>query len=802
MLRNYFILTLRHLWRNRSFTILNAVGLAIGISAAWIMYQYVSYEFSYDAPQPDRERVYRVVSRFTMDGEEGGNAGIPIPLAREVASVAGVELVASVFDTWVSNVQAGGSGGPVFEDVEQVVIVNENYFRLVPYQWLAGSPPQPGQTALAQSRAEKYFPGLGPEAILGQTLIYNDTLLLHVSGVVADLPYPSSFIGREFRAAAAHNFDENRWGSVNSGDQLYLRLAEGADAGAVLAQINRISDEKSGEAMKKWNMSRKHELQPLAEVHFVMDYVSRSRVANKKVLYALMGVAVFLLLLACINYVNLATAQIPQRAREIGIRKTLGSSRSTLLLHFLGETAIVVLVAIGLAGLLTTAFFQYYRDVLPEDVLKYVHYGPTILFLAVLTVVVSLLSGAYPAWLVGQAQPVRVLRGQADSGGSRRASLRKGLIVFQFAVAQVFIIGAVIMGRQLHFAMHKDLGFNRDAVVLVETPWKLRGQAAYKDKQFVLCEALRQLPGVEQAALGDPLFSRSYSSNSYSSLDASGEEIRRNVYQKYVDTELIPLYELPLLAGRNLLPSDTAREYVINEAAVRAFGFASPQAALGQFLSETEAKALPIVGVVGDFHTASFFQEIDPLLFASERSYLSILNIRLASRDPADWSKTLAAIEAKWKEIYPSAPFEYEFYDDELRYAYEEELQTARIINLATGVALLISCLGLFGLATFMANRRTKEIGIRKVLGASAVGITGLLAKDFLKLVLIAIVIASPIAYYFMQKWLDDFAYRIELQWWMFALSGAAALMIAFLTVSFQSVRAALANPVESLRSE
>jgi putative ABC transport system permease protein len=802
MLRNYLITTLRHLWRNRVFTLLNAVGLAIGISAAWIMYQYVSYEFGYDAPQPDRERIYRVVSRFTVDGEESGNAGMPKPLVREAASIAGVELAASVSDVWVSNVQAGPGDDQVFDDIGQSAIVNEDYFRLVPYRWLVGAPPQPGQIALTQSRAEKYFPNLNPEQVLGQTLSYDDTLLLQVSGVVADLPYPSSFIGQEFRAATDSDFDEQRWGSVNSGDQLYLRLARGADAEAVLAQINRVSDEKGGEAMKKWNMSRRHVLQPLAEVHFGMDYLSRSRTTNKNVLYALMGVAAFLLLLACINYINLATAQIPQRAREIGIRKTLGSNRSAILLHFLGETALVVLMAIGLAGLLTTTFFQHYKEILPEDVLKYVRYGPTVLFLAALTVAVSLLSGAYPAWLVGRAQPVRVLRGHTDAGGSGRATLRKGLIVFQFVVAQVFIIGAVIVGQQLHFVLHKDLGFNRDAVVLIQTPWKLRIQPAYKDKHFTLLDELRRLPGVQQAALGDPLFSSNFNSNVYTHRSASGGETKRNMYHKYGDEELIPLYELPLLAGRNFHNSDTAREYVINEAAVKAFGFESPQAALGQFLSENDNNPKPIVGVVGDFHTASFFQEIDPLLLTSERERFYTLNIRLASRNPADWNKTIADIETKWKSIYPSAPFEYEFYDDQLQYAYEEELQTARIINLATGVALLISCLGLFGLATFMANRRTKEIGIRKVLGAGVAGITGLLAKDFLKLVLLAIVIAAPIAWYCMQKWLANFAYRIELQWWMFALAGIAAISIACLTVSFQSIRAALANPVESLRSE
>lgn len=808
MFTNYLKLTIRHLWRNRVFTFLNVAGLAIGLSAAWIMYQYVSFEFSYDTGHPQEDRVFRVVSRFLHDGAESGNPGVPQPLAETAHTLAGVELAVPVFSKWVKSVQPGlpGANGKKVEEVENVIQTSDHYFKLVRYDWLAGNPEgalaRPDQVVLTSSRAAEYFPGVAPAQLVGQTLTYDDTLVVQISGVVADLDYPSSFIGQEFRSLPKEKAEEAWWTSTNSSHQLYVQLAKNTNPETFLEQLNRLSTEKSGDLMSKWGMKRWHLLQTLKDIHFATDYGGHIRTANKKVLYVLMGVAGFLLLLACINYVNLSTAQIPQRSREIGIRKTLGSSRRLMLVHFLGETTVVSIIATLVAAGLTSAFFSGFSDLLPEDVIKFVEVGPTALFLVGLVAAVSLLAGIYPGWLITRAQPIRTLRGQVDSGGSKRATLRKGLIVFQFAIAQLFIASAIIVGQQLNFMMHKDLGFNRDAVVLIDIPWELMEQPAYKDKQFVLREEIEKLPGVAKVALGQPLFDNSFSSNTHIYHNEKGEEVRRNVYRKYADPELLSLYELPLLAGRNLLASDTVREYVLNETAIKAFGFASPQAAIGQMLQENAGSAYPIAGVVADFHAASFAEEIGPLAFMSQRDQLSTLNVKLASGNPADWKLVFHDLEGAWKQFYPSKPFKYEFYDDKLKFAYESDTNMARIINLATGVALLISCLGLFGLAAFMAQRRTKEIGIRKVLGASLGSLINLLSKEFLLLVLLAFAIAAPVVNYFLDKWLNLFVYHIEIRWWMFALAGGSAVLIAFLTVSFQSVRAALANPVKSLRNE
>ncbi|MCC6410525.1 MAG: ABC transporter permease [Saprospiraceae bacterium] len=805
MLQNFLRLSMRHLWRNRLFTLLNVTGLAIGISASWIMYQYAAYEYGFDAGNPLCDRIHRVATSYEMDGQEFGNSGAPTAMLQTAQTVSGVEMAVPVSDQFVFTVRTGNNDQK-FEKVDKVVHTTNDYFKLFPYRWLAGEPTSalsnPGQIVLTQSRAERYFPGVKMADVMGRRLIHNDTAELVVSGVVADLDFPSSMVGKEFLVKKP--ILKPDWTGVNSGNQFYILLAEGADREAVAAQINRVSYDNIKEDLEKMKYSRTHVLHSLREMHFEPKFTGHFPTTNKKVLYVLMGIAGFLLLLACINYVNLATAQIPQRAREIGIRKTLGSSRKTLLTQFLGETALVTILAVALSAGLTSLFFKQYGNLVPEDILAYVHWQPTAVFLVVLVAVVTLLAGSYPGWLITRAEPVRILRGQADTLTPRggRVNLRKGLIVFQFAIAQVFIVGAIIVWQQLHFMLNNDLGFRRDAVVFVEVPWVLKEKPEYADKHFVLLENIKKLPGVQQAALGDPLLYLSYMANTFYSNPEGKEKVQHNMLIKYTDEELLPLYEVPLLAGRYLEPGDTAKEYVVNETAVKTFGFANPQSALGQILSTEDGGAFPIVGVVADFHMASFSEKIEPLALVNGRDQLSTLNIKMASSLPADWQPVLEGLEKLWRQFYPSETFKYTFFDETLETIYEDEKRMAGIVNLATGVALLISCLGLFGLAMFMAHRRTKEIGVRKVLGAGVFQVALMLVRDFLILVGIAIALASPLAYILMQKWLTNYAYHVPLNVWVLVGAGAVAVVTATLTVGFQSLRAALANPVQSLRSE
>lgn len=809
-----FKLAFRQLWRNRLFTALNVLGLSIGLAACWMIFQLVSFEFSFDADQPNRDRIYKVVSRFTFDGKESGNAGTPKPMAVAIREeIGGVELAVGLYDQWVPSLQVPQSSAKplVFTDVRGVIATNSDYFKLVPYQWLAGATPktlsEPNEVVLTLSSAEKYFPSLTPDQMLGRTILYWDTLAVKVTGVVADLGRSTSFTAKEFlslptirRGEWVRDFREG-WGGTNSGDQVYFLREENANAAKLAASINalvlkksRSNIEKSGETIPKY------ELIPLAEEHFNTFYEARNRVVDKKIVFALMGLAGFLLALAVINYVNLTTAQIPQRAKEIGIRKTLGSSASGLIGHFLGETFLVTLLACGLAYVWTVTFRSGLGDLFPEDLDLYPNVGQTLLFMILLIVTISILSGWYPSVLITRFQPTQVLRGQVNLKiGSNAFPLRKILIVFQFVIAQAFVIGAIIMNQQLHYALEADLGFDREAVLTFHVPYELSEKEAYRDKHFALKEEIMRLPEVEIVSLGSEPFSKSFASSTMTYAGHKGK-VERNVYLKQADTNFLKTYGMKLLAGRNLLPSDTVREYVFNETAVREFGFKSPQEAVGKFVGDK--KPIPIVGVIADFHSSTFDRKIEPLAILTQKDLGANFNVQLASSRPADWQASIQKMEKLWKQNYPDAPFEYKFYDDMIAQYYESERRMTQIINLSTGIAILISCLGLFGLATLTAFQRTKEIGVRKVLGASIASIVGMLSKDFVLLVVIALVIASPIAWYFMNQWLTDFAYHIDISWWVFALAGVAAMGIALLTVGYQSVKAALMNPVESLRSE
>ncbi|ADB36984.1 protein of unknown function DUF214 [Spirosoma linguale DSM 74] len=816
MILNYIKIARRQLWRNRLFTGLNIIGLSIGLSACWVIYRIVAFDFSFDTQNSNRDRIFRVVSRFVFDGQEQGNPGSPLPMANAVRlELSGVDRAIPIWEESTEHVLIPQiKGKPLqFDNVKNVIATDTNYFQMVPYQWLAGNShralARPDQVVITQSRAAQYFPGLSPQQLMNRTITYWDTVNVQIAGVVADLPYSSDFTGQEFISIPTIRKDagKNEWGNTNSYIQLFLMLSDQADPKQVEKQINLLSGKYSNEILKQWgSFKRWHLLQPLTELHFGIDYRDRARRANKTVLYSLIGLAGFILALAVINYVNLASAQVPQRAREIGIRKTLGSRRRPLIFQFLGETAATTILAFGLAFVLSNLFFTNFSDLVPEGIDQHLNWPMLILFLAGLFISVTLLAGLYPGWLITRFQPVSVLRGQtgyAVTDSSNRLTLRKSLIVFQFFIAQLFIAGAFIVNQQLKYALQADQGFVRDAVLTASTPWK-QEETNRANKRLALKQELQKLPGVSAVSLGDQPASNGYSSNVHQYVGKKGK-VELNIFRKHVDTDYIPFYKLPLLAGRNLQPSDTVREYVLNETAIKALGFARPQDAIGALIKENGGDAnrtVPIVGVIRDFHTRSFKEKIQPTALMTDRENVSSLNIKLASGNPENWQQTLAEINTVWKRFYPDDPFDYQFYDQTLEEFYKQERQLSRVVNLATGVAMLISCLGLFGLATLMAYQRTKEIGIRKVLGASVVSVVTLLSKDFLKLVLIASITASPLAWYIMSRWLQDFAYRIDIEWWVFVLAALLAVCIALLTVCFQSIRAALTNPVKSLRSE
>lgn len=486
------------------------------------------------------------------------------------------------------------------------------------------------------------------------------------------------------------------------------------------------------------------------------------------------------------------------------MRKTLGGSARQLFLRFVGETAMLTLLAMALSFFLTYLASQYFAVFLPEGMGEHFHFGQMVLFGVLLMILISLLSGLYPAYLASRIDAVSMLKGQTfKAAGPKSLSFRHGLIVFQFFVAQLFIIGAIVVKQQLHYSMNKDFGFDKDAIMTVDIPYGVISEPENKDKQFVLLNELRSIAALRGVSMGDrPMKEAGFAIMNQYSYRQDSVDLAQSLILKYVDSAYLDLYRMKLITGRNIRQTAEESEVILSEKALDGFGFANPEEAVGQALvSPYTGKSFPIVGVVEDFHQFGVQTDIRPTALLTDSEYLFTYNIKLPQQ-MKQWPEAIQAVEQAWNSVYHQTPFAYRFYDQHIEHIYEEEKNTQTLVSAATAVTIFISCLGLFGLVTLTATQRTKEIGVRKVLGASVSGIVAMLSKDFVKLVCLAIVIASPIAWWAMNQWLADFAYRIEIQWWMFALAGIAAVVVALLTVATQAIRAAMANPVDSLRDE
>ena len=818
MFKNFLVTLSRQLWRNRLFTILNIVGLSVCICVVWIIFRMVSYENSFDKKIPDAENIYQVVSKSKNgnDPKERGFAGVSKPVLNVLENdVSGVQMVVPLFYKYQHRATiSDGAGLPVrrFEKSDgeiQLVSTNPEYFKMLNYQWLEGNPASaldaPDKVVLTDTKSKEYFPSLNSQAIIGNTIVYDDTVIRRVSGIVAQLNYPNSFSAgnNEFIPINKEDLADNNWGGMSSNDLIFIKPVTGVKPKKILDQLNAISLKNNKEDFEKYKYQFWYDVLPLTDKHFAGQFGAQTRTASTKVLNGLMMIGAFLLLLACINYINLSTAQLPKRAKEIGIRKTLGSSSRQLILRFMSETFMVTSLAALFSFILTALAVKVFADFLPKGLLEYINYGTMIGFMFALIIVISFLSGLYPAWLSAKINTVNVLKGVTEKVMGRNGfTLRKGLIVFQFLIAQVFIIGSIIIYQQLSFALNTNPGFNKNGVITVEIPDYIYDDPTYEDKQFILKNELLRSAAIAGVSLG----SRPMDNSMYGNILTYYKDTTVNQQQinmKFGDTDYLELYGFQLLAGRNFQAADTINELVINEKAVQAYGLGSPAEAIGKVLRSSNDKPnyYPIVGVVSDFNQFGIQDKIDPVLITTSKSESSILNIRLPE-NISRWKESIKVVEQEWKKIYAGVPFKYAFYDETIKEFYESEKRMQTLVSAATAIAIMISCLGLFGLATLTAYRRTKEVGIRKILGASVPGIVQLLSKEFLSLVLISVVIATPIAWWMMNEWLNDFAFRIEIKWWLFLIAAIVACVIALLTVSYQAIKAALANPVESLRTE
>jgi len=809
MPNNYFLNATRSIRRSKVFTAINIVGLAIGISAALVIYWVADYQLSFDRFEPNRDRIYKVVQDGSINGTPGHTGAVPAPLGQAVLSEAtGIELTVPYFAYQEKNtakVIVPGDHPAIFKGQPGVIYVTPDYFRLVPHRWLSGSPQtslaNPFTVVLSESRARVYFPNEALADIIGKQLSYDKTLVT-VSGIVKDEAERTDLGAAEFISHATiaktwlqDDFMMTRWDDWMAYSHLFLKLAPGMTQQRAEAQLNDIyhkyvkTDPKSKDG---WHLK----LLPLADLHFTTYYGTLGHhSASKSSLYGLLAIAGFLLLLATINFINLSTAQATRRAKEIGVRKTMGGSRRRLIRQFLGETFFLVLLATLLSMLLTPVLIEAFAGFIPADLrANWFQHPGSLLFLALLVPIITLLAGAYPAFLLSGFNPVKVLKDQHYSPTSSTSGirLRRSLTVSQFVIAQFFIIATLIVSKQIYYGLNQDLGFRRTAILTFDTPWDSVG--VHKKQLF---DAVKAIPGVELASRG--FFSPGDKGWAGSDVKYKPRpDLKDYIDIRWGDSNYLKLYDIKILAGRNIRGSDTLSEALINDTYARQLGFNNPQQAIGQMLTFNGSKNVPIVGVMADFHEGSMHKAIDPLVFTDRAG--DRFHIRLSS--PTVASGVIAKLQKAFNSTYPEGDWEYTFLDDTIADWYKAEQNIVHLLYWATGLTIGISCLGLLGLVVYTTNTRTKEIGIRKVLGATVGNIVAILSAEFIRLVALACCIAIPIAWWAADRWLSDFAYRTPMSAWVFMAGGASLLLVALITLSFQTIKTALSNPVESLRTE
>ncbi|HZJ20780.1 MAG TPA: ABC transporter permease [Pricia sp.] len=809
MFRNYLKVAFRSILKHKAFSLINIIGLSIGLSSAFVIGAMIYYDLTFDKFHEDGERIYRVVTDTKSPEREGHFRGVPVPLGDALENqVAGLENVSMFFMAYFNKISIGDTEKS-FRNPENAIFADDSYFQLLEYDWLAGSPKgvlhNPNEVVLTEKRAKKYFPDILPQEILGKTVTYNDSINVKVTGIVADFEQRSDFNFQEFvsrKTALNTSMDgdiyNDSWDSMSSATQLFIKVGKQTDIKNLKNHLAGIAKEHENKEVVARGHITAYNLQPLANLHINSDYAvfdSTEHEANANVMVGLSIIALFLLLLGCINFINLNTAQATKRGKEIGIRKTLGSSKRQLIIQFLGETLLLTVAAAIVSLFFASGLFRLFSEFMPPDIGMGLFENPMLVFGAILLVIViTLLSGFYPALVLSQFKPVSVLKNQIIPGNDR-GSLRKYLTIFQFVIAQIFIIATLLVGKQINYMITKDMGIKTESVAYIRTPYYLDSEV--KRQRFA--DAIKALPEIQEISLaGGPPASESYAGRSVTYF-AKEKEINMQLQLLYGDNNYLDLFGIRLLAGRKPL-NDSINEYVLNETAMNLLGFKNPQDIIGQTLKAND-KNIPIVGIMEDFNQRSLRSKIDPLAFVGGDQHGTI-HFSFRADDTENWPNAIGKIEDAWKNIYPDEIFQINFMDDTVKQFYEQERKTSVLLAWATGLAIAISCLGLLGLVIHTTERRTKEIGIRKILGATLAQLNLLLCKEFLILVGIAFAIAAPIAWWGMNNWLQDFAYKTDLSWWVFVISGVAMLLIALVIISIRTIAAANRDPVKSLRSE
>ncbi len=810
MFKNYIKIAWRSLKKQPFFTFLNTFGLAVGMAGALLISLFIYDELTFDKMFADADRIYRIDADIKFGGAEIDASQTSAPMAQTLLrDFPQVETTVRFRDQG-SMLLKKSDAQPNSKEL-RATFVDSTFFDFFGIKLLVGDTKsaltQPNTLVLTKTAAEKHF---GVKNAIGQRLILDNTDTFTVTGVIDDLPKNSFLRDHSVFMAMAGLADsrESIWGNTNY--YTFIKLIPTAKIEDFQAPLQSILEKYllpwaqqvfPGLTMESFaaagNYYRYHSM-PLTDIHLYSDRQSEMS-ANGSIqnVYILSFIALFLIVLASVNFMNLSTAHSLKRAKEVGIRKTLGSNKLDLVRQFLTESGLISFISLLLALILALVALPFFNDLSGKSIA--IPYESPFFWLIILlaTVLLGLFSGSYPAFFMSRFMPVKTLKGggQKDAGGG---GIRNALVIFQFAISVFLIIATLVVYQQLNFIQGKDLGFTKDQIVLIDDTFAAGNQVNTFKEEVV------KLGKVQSATLSSFLPTPSARSNS--SFFKEGSREQENAIQMQiwnVDEDYIPTLNMELVAGRNFNDrfGTDSTAVVINESALPVLGVGA-QEALGIRISQDIDLESPtfytIIGVVKNFHYESLREDIDALCFSMRRS-TGNMAVKL---NAGDFSNTMANIEGIWAKLAPGQPFNYRFMDDSFNTVYEAEQRLGKIFMVFSILSIFIACLGLFGLAAFNAQKRTKEIGIRKVLGASIGQITYKLTTDFIKMVGVAILISLPLGWYVMNKWLQDFSYRIEIAWWVLALAGLLALAIAILTVSYQSIKAAVIDPIKSLRTE
>ncbi len=807
-MRSNLKLFFRRFYRNKVFGILNIAGLAVGVAISLVIFLIIKEEISIDRFHKNRDRIYRVVSTETFRNgvlEYDGDVPLPLPdfFRKEFPQP---EKIAAVYRSWAYKFVIPGKQEKKFNG-SQTYFAEPSFFDIFDFPWLSGNPHtalnEPYTAVISRTTANNWF-GNWQDAV-GKTVQLNNHENYKITGVMEDAPvntdlnFPIVLSYATFRLQNQKQIDNPlAWDNFSGDSQCFFMLKEGQKIGSMEAMLPGFVARHFTPLFANSDTRDSCFFQPFKEMHFdprMYRFGDTGWSSNQLIAIGMIGA--FILIMACINFINLATAQSLNRGKEVGVRKVLGSNPRQLFLNFIIETGMLVTFAILLGCTIAYISLPALSQILGKPITANIlNSGPTCLFLIILGLVLTWVAGFYPGMVLSRFEPIAAIKSKINAGTIGGISLRRALIVLQFVIAQMMIIGTIIVARQMDFFRDRPMGFDRKAIAMINIPYTDKNNF---DKAYFKSGILK-LPGVLSATLcSEPPSVNSSGTSYFTYMDHPHPENFETAF-RFGDSDYLSTFHIRLLLGRYPYPSDTAKEVVLNETMVKKLGL-KPEDVIGKYIrwGNITSPKLPIVGVVADFNTGSLKEKTLPLLMLSASNSYYSLAVKL---NPASIKNTMSQIKQVYTSQYPDFFMNASFLDNTVRDFYNTESIASKLFKIFAGLAIFISCLGLYGLISFMTIQKTKEVGIRKVLGASVANVVYIFSKEFTQLILIAFVLSAPLGYYFMNKWVSSFSYHISIDWTVFALAILLSIIIAWVTVGYKAVKAANANPVNSLRSE